>query len=124
MPNRRTTFELTDITEPLLSELELMGFDVRSALNGALTAFTRLNGDDQKQAIAEANGAEITDPAEQAAVHARVCMKIYQSLSTKDFAVSLQFLSDVESRAIREMLKTLHPHPSRPKVKKAKRKEA
>ena len=56
MANRRTTIELTDLTQPILESLELAGFDVRAIFNGAIVAFNSLSGDEQKQAIAEANG--------------------------------------------------------------------
>jgi len=119
MANRRTTFELTDVTEPLLATLEKEGFDLRSITNGALLAFVNLSGDEQKRLIAQANGIESNDPAELAATVARMCIRTYQGLSTKDFSVSLQFLSDIESKAIREMLEVLNPQYRRKKKKKA-----
>jgi hypothetical protein len=109
MTNRRTTIELTHQTEPILTALETAGFDIRAIFNGALLAFSLLSGDEQKLNIANAMGFGLDDPAERAARQARMCMKLYQSLSSKDLAVSLQFLSDGESRAIRQLLATLTP---------------
>jgi len=55
MANRRSTIEFTDITEPLLEELELSGFDIRGIVNGGIFIFSKMSGDKQKEAIAEAN---------------------------------------------------------------------
>lgn len=55
MANRRSTIEFTDITEPLLKELELSGFDIRGIVNGGIFIFSKISGDKQKEAIAGAN---------------------------------------------------------------------
>jgi len=57
MANRRSTVEFTDVIEPLLAELEISGFDIRAVVNAGILLFSKLSGDQQKQAIAEANGA-------------------------------------------------------------------
>jgi len=123
MGNRRTTIELTPQTEPILASLEQGGFDIRAIFNGALLAFSYLCGDEQKASIAESMGFDVADPAEQAANHARICIKLYQSLTPKNLAVSLQFLSDVESRGIRQLLATTNPgdiiQPTKQQRKKA-----
>lgn len=56
MANRRSTVQFTDVTEPLLKQLEDSGFDIRSCVNGALVVFSNLSGDEQKEAITKANG--------------------------------------------------------------------
>lgn len=56
MANRRSTVQFTDVTEPLLKQLEDSGFDIRSCVNGALVVFSNLTGDEQKDAISKANG--------------------------------------------------------------------
>jgi hypothetical protein len=122
MGNRRTTIELTPQTEPILAMLEQAGFDIRRIFNGALLAFNHLSGDEQKSHIAEAMGFDIDDPAEQAASHARMCIKLYQSLSPKNLAVSLQFLPPIESRAIQELLATLSPGDIMPSTKRQPKK--
>jgi len=53
MVNRRLTFELTNTTEPLMEEFEL-GSDIRHIINGAIITFSKLSGNEQKQAIIEA----------------------------------------------------------------------
>jgi len=56
MTIRRSTIVFTEVTSPILGKLKGEGFDLRSVINGALIAFNKLNGDEQKRAIAEANG--------------------------------------------------------------------
>ncbi len=59
MAKRRSTVEFTDIIAPLLKELELSGFDIKSIVNGGVLLFSKLSGDEQKHAIAEANGVQL-----------------------------------------------------------------
>lgn len=56
MANRRSTVQFTDVTEPILKQFELAGFDIKSVVNGGLVVLNKLTGDEQKQAIVEANG--------------------------------------------------------------------
>lgn len=84
-------------------------FGLKNILSAGLLLFGRLSDTQQKAIIAQANGYELPDPSQRAAESARLCIKTYQGLSAKDFAVSLSFLSDRETRAVKKMLDSLQP---------------
>lgn len=109
MPQKKhTTVVLSESGQQIKEDLAPV-FGLKNILSAGLILFSRLSDAQQKHMIAEANGYQIKDPAELAAHEARLCMKRYQSLSQKDFAVSLQFLSDEESHAIQQLLTALNP---------------
>ena len=59
MVKKRTTVEIFQTVRPILDQFEQCGFDIKSVINGAIVAFDKLSGDDQKTAIAEANGIKL-----------------------------------------------------------------
>lgn len=113
---RKTSVDLTDIGQAIKNQYVHLG--LKNILSAGLLLFGEQSSDGKLNAIAMANGATVNDPAEGAANAARICIKTYQGLSTKDFSVSLQFLSDQESRAIREMLNALSPPRPKPLARK------
>lgn len=113
---RKTSVDLTELAQVVKNQYVHLG--LKNILSAGLLLFAEETGDGKLKAIAKANGATTDDPAETAATAARFCIKIYEGLNTKDFAVSLQFLSDKESRAIKQMLTALAP----PRPKKPPRK--
>ena len=105
---RKTSIEISDATEQILHGFEAT-YGLKNIVAAGILAFSRLSAQERERLIAESNGIRPEDPAELAADHARMCMKTYQGLSARDLAVSLQFLSDAESKAIRQMLQSLSP---------------
>jgi len=87
MANRRSTIEFISVVEPILKKLEISGFDIRAVVNGAIVAFDKLSGDEQKNAIAEANQApgqpEKTSDIKDIVQNLSHCVK-YQILSVED----------------------------------------
>lgn len=117
---QQTTVNLTEKAQLIKVDLAPL-FGLKNILSAGLILMDRLSADEQKAIIAEANGIEYVEPAEKAAFFARWCIKLYQDLSSKNFAVSLQFLSDEESKAVREMLNAINPEIQYLKTKKRKR---
>jgi hypothetical protein len=65
MSNRRATIEFTDVTKMVLKQLEASGFNVRVIVNGAILAFGKLSGDEQKDAITKAFEEKNNHPRQQ-----------------------------------------------------------
>jgi hypothetical protein len=119
-----------DVNENLSDEFSAQvtkrGYTKYRAIEGALRAFMALSPAEQVKWMSAGNSAQQSqpakseDPAEEAANLARYCLKKYQGLSKKDFAISLKFLSDEESRAVKEMLAAINPESRYEKNKKKK----
>ncbi len=59
MSSTRYNLNFSEISRPLVVELHNQGFGIRDILNAGVLAFYRLTSDEQKAAIAEANGLKI-----------------------------------------------------------------
>jgi len=87
-----TTVRLTEKAQAIKDDLATI-FGLKNILSAGLILFSRLSAEEKQSIIADANGIETEDPAEHAAYIARWCIKAYQGLSNKNFAVSLNFPS-------------------------------
>jgi len=47
------------LVKPILDELEVAGFSLKNIVNAGVLLFSKLSGDEQKTAIAAANGEQI-----------------------------------------------------------------
>ena len=121
---KRTTVEVTEAANNAYQRM-VNRYGVRSAISAALLLLDEQTPAERERLIDKANGIESLDTSEIAAESARFCIKKMQSLSEKDRAIAFQFLSDDESRAIKEMLDALNPeiqyaqHKRRKKTKGA-----
>lgn len=114
MANRRSTVEFTDVTEPILSELEIAGFDIRGIINGSIIAFSRLNGDDQKEAIAEAVGEVSTHKTYYKAV---AVIKDMAEVEKAEPGTVVKVLSKADHAEFEQLCKLLGPEPKKQKKK-------
>lgn len=90
MAKKRYIVEFSEGIEPLIKELKSCGFDYRDILNAGVLLFSRLNGDEQKNAIKEAMGSII--PLEKKTLSIREVLKKYveQTKKSQDKSIEIQ----------------------------------
>jgi len=111
MVTRRSTIEFSDLIEPILKDLELSGFDLKSIVNAGILTFSRLNGDEQKQSIKEVNGMNIDEPGvEQLKAGLKFANKA-------GFSETMNILNAEEREAVRQLRRALGPAAKSGKIK-------
>lgn len=120
MANRRSTVEFTEVVEPLLAALLIGGFDIKSIVNGGIVAFFRLSGDEQKAAIAEANGAKPNASPKKSLQEALNKIKQVVEIEKDQPGTIVQIMSQEECASFDEFRRLVGPKSKKQK-KKTKR---
>jgi len=121
MTKKRLTIEFNQAIAPLLKELKVCGFDTKDVANAGVLLFSRLSGDEQKQAIVEAQGQAVAQ-GQPKAIKSKVKSKqkpddLEAALEkVKDAilpqpGVKVKVLSAEESRMVAEIRKAFAPTP-------------